>query len=111
MPLEATAQTAPVPRCTPVPPCSTKDNPTLHPNGELRRARPIVEATLGRYFEFRLMPDLGGTSQTIFDACWDGKFVPQFSAQPVREFVTKHPLTRGDFHHENVLRRELSTTR
>ena len=43
----------------------------------LRRARPIIEATVGRYFEFRLMPDFGGASPTIFDAYWDGKFAPQ----------------------------------
>lgn len=47
----------------------------------IRRARPIVEATVGRYFEFRLMPDFGGTSPTIFDAYWDGKFVPQFTVR------------------------------
>ena len=44
----------------------------------IRRARPIIEATVGRYFEFRLMPDFGGASPTIFDAYWDGKFAPQF---------------------------------
>ena len=44
----------------------------------IRRARPILEATVGRYFDFRLMPDFGGTSPTIFDAYWDGKFAPQF---------------------------------
>lgn len=43
----------------------------------IRRARPIIEATVGRYFEFRLMPDFGGASPTIFDAYWDGKFAPQ----------------------------------
>ncbi|MBA3445527.1 MAG: hypothetical protein H0T58_11840, partial [Gemmatimonadales bacterium] len=45
----------------------------------IRRARPIVEATVGRYFDFRLMPDFGGASPTIFDAYWEGKFVPQFT--------------------------------
>ena len=44
----------------------------------IRRARPIIEATVGRYFDFRLMPDFGGTSPAIFDAYWDGKFAPQF---------------------------------
>ncbi len=44
----------------------------------IRRARPILEVTVGRHFDFRLMPDFGGTSPTIFDAYWDGKFVPQF---------------------------------
>jgi phosphate-selective porin OprO/OprP len=47
----------------------------------IRRARPIIEATVGRYFEFRLMPDFGGTSPTIFDAYWDGKFAPEFTVR------------------------------
>ncbi len=47
----------------------------------IRRARPIIEATVGRYFDFRLMPDFGGTSPAIFDAYWDGKFVPQFTVR------------------------------
>jgi phosphate-selective porin OprO and OprP len=47
----------------------------------IRRARPILEATVGRYFDFRLMPDFGGTSPAIFDAYWDGKFVPQFTVR------------------------------
>jgi phosphate-selective porin OprO/OprP len=47
----------------------------------IRRARPILEATVGRYFDFRLMPDFGGASPTIFDAYWDGKFAPQFSVR------------------------------
>jgi phosphate-selective porin OprO/OprP len=44
----------------------------------IRRARPILEATAGRYFDFRLMPDFGGSSPTIFDAYWEGRFAPQF---------------------------------
>jgi len=47
----------------------------------IRRARPILEAAVGRYFEFRLMPDFGGTSPAIFDAYWDGKFAPQFTVR------------------------------
>jgi phosphate-selective porin OprO and OprP len=47
----------------------------------IRRARPIIEAAVGRYFEFRVMPDFGGTSPTIFDAYWDGKFAPQFTVR------------------------------
>jgi phosphate-selective porin OprO/OprP len=47
----------------------------------IRRARPIIEATVGRYFDFRLMPDFGGTAPTIFDAYWDGKFIPQFTVR------------------------------
>ncbi len=47
----------------------------------IRRARPIMEATVGRYFDFRLMPDFGGSSPTIFDAYWDGKLVPEFTVR------------------------------
>jgi phosphate-selective porin OprO/OprP len=47
----------------------------------IRRARPIIEAAVGRYFEFRLMPDFGGTTPAIFDAYWDGKFAPQFTVR------------------------------
>jgi phosphate-selective porin OprO and OprP len=45
----------------------------------IRRARPIIEAAVGRYFEARLMPDFGGTSPAIFDAYWDAKFAPQLT--------------------------------
>ena len=47
----------------------------------IRRARPIFEATVGRYFDFRVMPDFGGASPVIFDAYWEGKFVPQFTVR------------------------------
>ncbi|MGH2708672.1 MAG: OprO/OprP family phosphate-selective porin, partial [Actinomycetota bacterium] len=47
----------------------------------IRRARPIIEATVGRYFDFRLMPDFGGASPTIFDAYWEGRFAPQLTVR------------------------------
>src|SRR5918994_2413150 len=47
----------------------------------IRRARPIIEAAVGRYFEFRVMPDFGGATPTIFDAYWDGKFAPEFTVR------------------------------
>ncbi len=47
----------------------------------IRRARPIIEAVVGRYFEFRLMPDFGGGSPAVFDAYWDGKFAPEFTVR------------------------------
>jgi phosphate-selective porin OprO/OprP len=63
--------------------------PTAVDNLLIRRARPIIEATVGRYFEFRLMPDFGGTAPAIYDAYWDGKFAPQFT---VRAGKFKPPL-------------------
>ena len=47
----------------------------------IRRARPIIEATVGRYFDFRVMPDFGGATPAIFDAYWEGKFIPQFTVR------------------------------
>ncbi|HEU5040908.1 MAG TPA: porin [Gemmatimonadales bacterium] len=47
----------------------------------IRRARPIFEATVGRYFDFRVMPDFGGSSPVIFDAYWEGKFAPEVTVR------------------------------
>jgi phosphate-selective porin OprO and OprP len=47
----------------------------------IRRARPILEGAVGRYFEFRIMPDFGGTAPALYDAYWDGKFAPEFTVR------------------------------
>jgi phosphate-selective porin OprO/OprP len=47
----------------------------------LRRARPILEATVGRYFEFRIMPDFGQGATALFDAYWEGRFDPAFTVR------------------------------
>ncbi|MGI9041592.1 MAG: OprO/OprP family phosphate-selective porin [Gemmatimonadales bacterium] len=47
----------------------------------LRRARPILEASVGRYFDFRIMPDFAQGATTLFDAYWDGKFDPAFTVR------------------------------
>jgi phosphate-selective porin OprO and OprP len=47
----------------------------------IRRARPILEGAVGRYFEFRVMPDFGGTTPQLYDAYWEGKFTPEFTVR------------------------------
>jgi phosphate-selective porin OprO/OprP len=47
----------------------------------LRRARPILEATVGKYFGFRIMTDFGSGSTALLDAYWEGKFNPAFSVR------------------------------
>lgn len=47
----------------------------------LRRARPILEVTVGKYFGFRVMPDFAGSQATLQDAYWEGKFDPAFSVR------------------------------
>jgi len=55
----------------------------------LRRARPILEATVGRYFDFRIMPDFAQGQTILFDAYWEGKFDPAFT---VRAGKFKSPI-------------------
>jgi len=43
---------------------------------ELRRARPILEGTVGKLFDFRLTPDFAEGKSTLFDAYVDWRFAP-----------------------------------
>ncbi len=47
----------------------------------LRRARPILEVTVGKYLEFRLMPDFGQGTTALFDAYSDIKVSPGFAVR------------------------------
>lgn len=47
----------------------------------LRRARPILEATVGKYLEFRLMPDFGQGTTVLFDGYSDIKISPAFAVR------------------------------
>ena len=47
----------------------------------LRRARPILEVTVGQYFGLRVMPDFAGSQAALQDAYWEGKFDPAFSVR------------------------------
>jgi phosphate-selective porin OprO/OprP len=47
----------------------------------LRRARPILEVTVGKYFGFRVMPDFAGSQAALLDAYWEGRFDPAFSVR------------------------------
>lgn len=50
------------------------DERPLNDTFVLRRARPILEGTLWKIVDFRLMPDFGGGSSVIQDAYMDVKF-------------------------------------
>ena len=45
----------------------------------IRRARPILEATVGKYLEFRVQPDFGQGTTVLFDAYTDVKVAPEFA--------------------------------
>ena len=47
----------------------------------IRRARPILEATVGTYLEFRLQPDFGQGATVLFDAYSDVKVAPAFAVR------------------------------
>lgn len=44
----------------------------------LRRVRPIVEGTMYKIFDFRIMPDFGGGTTVLQDAYLDARFTPGF---------------------------------
>lgn len=47
----------------------------------LRRARPILQGTLLRDFDFQFVPDFGGSSPQIFDAWLNYRYNPAFQIQ------------------------------
>jgi phosphate-selective porin OprO and OprP len=47
----------------------------------LRRARPILEATVGKYLEFRIQPDFAQGTTVLFDAYSDVKVSPAFAVR------------------------------
>src|SRR5207244_10680653 len=54
------------------------DNPNATGNDGflLRRARPIIEGTVFRDFDFQFIPDFGGNSTQIFDAWLNYRYRP-----------------------------------
>lgn len=55
------------------------DNPRSEGNDTfvLRRARPIIEGTVFRDFDFQFVPDFGGSSVQIFDAWMNYRYRPE----------------------------------
>ena len=55
------------------------DNPALTGNDGflLRRARPIIEGTVFRDFDFQFVPDFGGGTAQIFDAWLNYRYQPE----------------------------------
>jgi phosphate-selective porin OprO/OprP len=47
----------------------------------IRRARPILEGTVGKYLEFRVQPDFGQGTTVLFDAYSDVKVSPAFAVR------------------------------
>jgi phosphate-selective porin OprO and OprP len=47
----------------------------------IRRARPILEATVGKYLEFRVQPDFGQGATVLFDAYTDVKIAPALAVR------------------------------
>ncbi|HWL85554.1 MAG TPA: porin, partial [Polyangiaceae bacterium] len=45
----------------------------------IRRARPILDATLGRNFSFRIMPDFGGGTTVLYDAYAEARAADEFA--------------------------------
>lgn len=59
----------------------------------LRRVRPIVEGTLARHFDFRIMPDFGGGKTVLQDAYLNARYWPAAKIQ-VGKFKAPFGLER-----------------
>ena len=70
----------------------------------IRRARPILEATVGKYLEFRLQPDFGQGTTVLFDAYTDVKIAPAFAVR-VGKFKPPVDLERLPVGQRHRLRR------
>jgi phosphate-selective porin OprO and OprP len=44
----------------------------------LRRVRPLIEGTIYKYYDFRILPDFAGSAPTIFDAYFQARLTPEF---------------------------------
>lgn len=55
----------------------------------LRRVRPVLQATVYKYFDFRLMPDFGQGRTVLFDAYFEARLLP---ALALRAGKYKPPL-------------------
>jgi len=54
------------------------DSPALNTNQFVsRRARLDIQGTVFKYFDFRILPDFGGSSVQLYDAYLDVNYIPQ----------------------------------
>ena len=66
-------------------------------NFTLRRVRPILEGTVYKYFDYKIMPDFGGGTSTIQDAYGEIKYWPEarFRAGKFKPPVSLERLQSG----------------
>jgi phosphate-selective porin OprO/OprP len=63
----------------------------------IRKARPTLTGRVAKYFEFRLMPDFGNGTATLFDAYVDMRFSPRFRVRAGKDKTpVGHELLQGD---------------
>jgi len=69
------------------------DNHAASDTFTLRRVRPIVEGTLAKHFDFRIMPDFGGGKTVLQDAYLNARYWPAAKIQ-VGKFKAPFGLER-----------------
>ena len=63
----------------------------------IRKFRPTFSGRVGRYFEFKMMPDFGGGQAVVADAFLDVRFSPSFRVRTGKDKVPfGHELLQGD---------------
>jgi phosphate-selective porin OprO/OprP len=63
----------------------------------IRKARPTLTGRVAKYFEFKLMPDFGNGTTTLFDAYVDMRFSPRFRIRAGKDKTpVGYELLQGD---------------
>lgn len=76
---------------------SFDDPPPVTSTFLIRKARPTLSGRVAKYFEFRLMPDFGNGTATVFDAYVDVRFTPRFRVRSGKDKTpVGYELLQGD---------------
>jgi phosphate-selective porin OprO/OprP len=63
----------------------------------IRKARPTISGRVAKYFEFKLMPDFGNGTATVFDAYVDVRFTPRIRVRSGKDKTpVGYELLQGD---------------
>ena len=76
---------------------SFDEPPPITSTFAVRKARPTLSGRVAKYFEFKLMPDFGNGTATVFDAYVDLRFTPRLRVRSGKDKTpVGYELLQGD---------------
>ena len=76
---------------------SFDEPPPITSTFSIRKARPTLSGRVAKYFEFKLTPDFGNGTTTVFDAYVDVRFTPRFRVRSGKDKTpVGYELLQGD---------------